>query len=152
MRKIIFLTAIFITEVAFSNEPISVGAIFGDPTGLSVLYKTEKNRGYDASLSYSLGGKSGAQIHADYLIIGENVITAGDSDLDVYYGIGGRMITISSGDNKGKLSLGGRAPIGLIHYIEKPRIEVFGEAALILDLFPGTAADFDLGIGVRYRF
>lgn len=152
MKYIVILACSMISIATFAKNPVSVGAVVGDPTGLSVLYKTEEKRGYDASFSYSLGSKSGAQIHGDYLIIGERFITAGDSDLDVYYGVGARIITISSGDDKGKVSLGGRAPIGLIHYISKPDLEVFGEVALILDLFPGTAADVDLGIGVRYRF
>jgi hypothetical protein len=152
MKVILFLSSLLISHISFAQEALSVGAIVGDPTGISALYRTAENRGYDGSLSYSTGGKSGTQLHVDYLVIGDKVITAGDTDLDVYYGVGGRMITISSGDNKGKVSLGGRAPVGLLHIIQDPRLELFAEMALILDLFPGTAADFDLGVGARYRF
>lgn len=133
-------------------ENVSLGAVIGDPTGISMLMMTGKNEGFDGALSYSSGGRSGTQIHGDYLIIGKDAIVAGDTDLDVYYGIGARLITISSGKDSGKVAFGPRAPIGLIHRMQDPRVEFFGEIALILDVTPSTSADFDLGVGIRYRF
>lgn len=132
--------------------PFLLGGMIGDPTGISAKYDLSKLTSIDGGLSYSLGGRSGAQLHADYLVHRLDVIDAGDTELDVYYGIGARLITLSSGDDKGKLSFGPRVPLGLRHELSDPSVEFFGELAIILDLTPKTGADLDLSIGARYRF
>ncbi len=132
--------------------PWLVGGMIGDPTGFTTKYDNGNHTAFDGGLSYSLGGRSGAQLHGDYLITRPQVIDAGDTELDLYYGIGLRMITLSSGDDKGKLSVGPRAPLGLKHEMKNPSVEFFGEAALIIDVTPSTAADLDLLVGARYRF
>jgi hypothetical protein len=132
--------------------PLLVGGVLGDPTGISGKYDLGQNIAIDGALSYSLGARSGAQLHSDYLKIQPNAVDAGDTELDLYYGIGFRIVTLSSGDNKGKLSVGPRVPVGLKHEIKDPSVEFFGEVAFILDLAPSTAADLDIGVGARYRF
>jgi len=132
--------------------PLLVGGMIGDPTGISFKYDLEPNTAIDGGLSYSLGGRSGATLHGDYLIQRPKIVDAGDTELDLYYGIGLRMVTLSGGDHKGKLSVGPRVPVGLRHEIKDPSVEFFGEVALILDVAPSTAADLDLAIGARYRF
>jgi hypothetical protein len=154
MRSLLFSFFVLLGS-SFSQAgqgPLLVGGVIGDPTGVSGKYDLEKNVAIDGALSYSLGGRSGAQIHSDYLKIQTNAVDAGDTELDLYYGIGFRMVTLSTGDDKGKLSVGPRVPVGLRHEIKDPTVEFFGELAFILDLAPSTAADLDIGVGARYRF
>lgn len=156
MKSIITFIAISIGSVSSvalaGTGPFLLGGMIGDPTGISGKLELDDKTSVDGGLSYSLGGRSGVQLHADYLISKDSVIVAGDSDLDLYYGIGLRMITLSSGDDKGKLSFGPRVPIGLTHELKDPSVEFFGEIAVIIDLAPSTAADLDLAVGARYRF
>jgi hypothetical protein len=143
----------FATQAMAGQGPFLLGAILGDPTGLSGRFDLDKTTAVDGALSWSGGGRTtGSQIHGDYLKTRPRALAAGDSFVDVYYGIGARMIAITSKDHKGDLSFGPRAPIGLNYELRDPSVEFFGEVALILDLAPSTAADIDLGVGVRYRF
>jgi hypothetical protein len=153
MKKIIFALALTFNSMAFAGQgPFLLGAILGDPTGLSGKYDISPTEAFDGALSWSLGGRSGVQMHGDYLRILPNRIGAGDSDLDVYYGIGARIIGIDKDEHKGKVSFGARAPIGLKLELKDPSVEFFGEAAAVLDLIPSTSVEIDLGIGARYRF
>lgn len=146
------LILIFAKTASAGQGPFLLGVVLGDPTGLSGRMDLTNNAAIDGALSWSNGTRTGAQLHADYLKIRRSALAAGDTFLDVYYGIGARIISISSEKHKGELSLGPRAPIGLKHELKDPSVEFFGEAALILDLTPTTTADLDIGVGVRYRF
>lgn len=153
MRSFLTIILCFLGVAAQAGHgPLLVGGMIGDPTGFSMRYDTEKNTSIDGGLSYSLGGRSGAQLHGDYLVTKPDVIDAGDKEVDLYYGIGARMITLSSGDDKGKISFGPRVPVGLKHELRDPSVEFFGELAVIVDVVPSTAADLDLAVGARYRF
>ncbi len=147
-----FLSVLGFSTAFAGSGPFLLGAMIGDPTGISAKYDLQKDTALDGSLSYSLGGRSGAQIHGDYLKIQHGAVDAGDKELDLYYGIGARLVTLSSGDDKGKVSFGPRVPVGLKHEIKDPSVEFFGELAFILDLTPSTAADLDVAVGARYRF
>jgi hypothetical protein len=132
--------------------PLTLGGIFGDPTGLSGKLDLGANDAFDGALSWSAGSRSGTQLHVDYLKFRPQSVEAGDTYLDFYYGIGARLISLNSGDDKGKIAFGPRAPIGLKHELRDPSVEFFGEVAVILNLTPASSADIDLGVGVRYRF
>lgn len=153
MRILISIVLGLISVSAFAGEgPWLVGGMIGDPTGFTAKYDLQRNTSIDGGLSYSLGSRSGAQLHGDYLKMNPKIIDAGNAELDLYYGIGARLVTLSSGDHKGKLSFGPRVPVGLRHEIKNPSVEFFGEVAFILDVTPSTAADLDLVVGARYRF
>lgn len=154
MKRFLVLIVNFLMGMSAYAEAkqVLIGAMVGDPTGISAKYEVDQNISIDGGLSYSLGARSGAQLHGDYLLTNRGVVVAGDSDLDLFYGIGLRMITLNSGDDKGKLSFGPRVPVGLTHELKDKQIEFFGEIAAILDLTPSTAADIDLSVGARFRF
>jgi hypothetical protein len=153
MKGLFFIFATCLASISFAgHEPLLLGAILGDPTGASAKYDLSQTEVVDAALSWSMGSRTGVQIHGDYLKIMPGRVGAGDTDLDLYYGIGARMIGIDRDEHKGKISFGPRAPIGLKLELKDPTVEFFGEAAAILDLVPSTAFDLDLGIGARYRF
>ena len=143
---------ISIPSFAKSLQGFSLGAMLGDPTGISGAYQLEQDVMIDGGLSYSFGGRSGVQIHSDYLRFMRGRLGAGDTDLDVYYGIGARLIAVSGGEHNGKVSIGPRAPLGLFHRAQDPNLDFFGEIAAILDLTPKTAVDLDIAVGLRFRF
>lgn len=141
-----------ISKAFASYGPYSLGASLGDPTGLNGKYNLDDSHAIDFGFGSALGARSGVEMHSDYLWVQEGQVVAGDSDLDLYYGIGGRIVTIGSGDDKGKVALAARFPVGLIHYISDKQIEIFGEVAGSLDVIPSMMADLDLALGLRYRF
>jgi hypothetical protein len=153
VKLVLFMTTfIFGLSAWAGNGPLLLGAVIGDPTGLSARYDLGSRASVDGAFSWSSGTRSGSQIHVDYLVSQPSRIAAGDSFLDLFYGIGARLIALSSGGDKGKFALGPRAPLGLKYELQDPSVEFFGEIALILDIVPSTTADFDLGVGARYRF
>lgn len=154
MKSFLVLVLLLVSQSVLAGDgPFLLGAILGDPTGVSGRADFTNNTSIDGALSWSSGGRNtGTQLHGDYLLIRPRALAAGDSFLDVYYGIGARLISITSSDHHGDLSIGPRAPIGLKYELNDPSVEFFGEVALVLDLAPSTGADLDLGVGARYRF
>lgn len=153
MKRITLIFSFLLSSSSFAgNGPFTLGAIVGDPTGVSGKLDVSSTEAFDGALSWSSGSRSGVQVHGDYLRIMPGSVSAGDTEIDFYYGVGARLIAIDKNDHKGKIGLGPRAPIGLKHELSDPNVEFFGEVALVLDLIPSTAADLDIGVGARYRF
>jgi hypothetical protein len=154
LKSILLSLLFFFAAPAFANslQGFSLGGMVGDPTGISGAYQLSSDVMIDGGLSYSFGGRSGVQIHSDYLRFLRGRIGAGDADLDIYYGIGGRLVFVSGGDHNGKISLGPRAPLGLFHRTSDPNLDFFGEIAAVLDIAPKTAVDLDIAAGLRFRF
>ena len=137
---------------ALNTHQLSMGAMLGDPTGISARYEESQNISYDAGLAYSFGTRVGTQAHGDYLITKKAEVAAGDTMLDFYYGIGARLVSLNGGSDSGKIAFGPRAPIGLRHELKDKNIEFFGDVALVLDIVPSTDIDLDLAVGIRYHF
>lgn len=157
MKTQLLLTsfAILLSSISFAAtpaKPYTLGGILGDPTGFSAKYQLTEDTAVDGAIAWGFGGRSGTQIHGDYLQFHEGQISAGDAELDLYYGAGARIVSISGGGDNGKIAIGPRFPIGLLHRTENPNLEYFGEAALILDVVPSTSLDLDLAVGIRLRF
>jgi hypothetical protein len=153
MKVLVFTLLTLGTSFSWAGSgPLLLGAMLGDPTGLSGKYDLSSDTAVDGGLAYTLGGRSGAQVHGDYLKGYPRAIVAGEADLNFYYGIGVRIVTLNSGNDSGRLSVGPRLPVSLSYELKNPDIEFFGEFAFILDLAPSVAPDVDLAVGIRYRF
>jgi hypothetical protein len=138
---------------AATSEPFGLGVILGDPSGLSAKLKMDQAHSVDGALAYSSGRRSGLQLHADYLWDHARSWGTTEGPLDMYYGLGGRIITYDENYNhKGLISLGPRGSIGLSFNINNPNLEFFGELAAILEIAPSVGVDLDAGIGARIRF
>ena len=149
--KILFVLSLIFTALAARAEDFGVGVILGDPTGLSAKMKLDGDHSLDGALAYSTGKHSGLQLHADYLRDHARSWTTKGGPLDLYYGLGGRVISYKE-DHKSETSLGPRGSLGLSFDVFNPNIELFGELALILEVVPDMTADLDAGIGARIRF
>lgn len=131
----------------------AVGAVLGDPTGLSARFGLDSQHSVEAALAYSASHYEGLHIHGTYLWDQARTFRASNSGpIDLYYGLGLRMISINKGDRKNEVALGPRAPLGLLYNINNPNLEFFGELSLTVDIVPKTDVDLDVGIGVRIRF
>lgn len=155
MKK--YTTAAALALALLINSPAhadsSIGVVLGDPTGLSGRTSLDGKHSLEGALAYSSGSRSGLHLHATYLRDNARSFSIeGSGPIELYYGIGVRLITIDSGKHDGEIALGPRAPLGLLYNINDPNLELFGELSLALDIAPSTDVDLDVGIGVRYRF
>lgn len=154
--KMNFFLALATTCLLIGNSNASefqLGVMLGAPTGVSAKANLEENRSIDAALAYSLADELGLEFHTDYLVEKAHTFSIQEGNLlNLYYGIGARIVSITKGSHDGDTALGPRAPIGLTYQINNPRVEFFGELALAFDIIPSTNLDLEGGIGLRYRF
>lgn len=152
MKMSVMICLLFATGSVASAEDFAVGVILGDPTGLSGKVKLNERHSIDGALAFSSGKHSGAQIHADYIWDRARSWGTTEGPLNMYYGLGGRLISYNDDRNSSKISIGPRGSLGLDFNINNPNIEFFGELALVLEVVPSITADLDAGIGARIRF
>lgn len=152
MRLVTCFIVLICTNLASANEA-QLGVILGSMTGISGKYDLGGDRAIDAALAYSVDGNYGLSLHADYLFNKARTFAIGEaSPFSMYYGIGGRLISIRSYADYGKTRVGLRAPVGAYYRTADPRLEIFGEVAAILDFVPRTDVFIDVGLGVRFIF
>lgn len=156
MKKIVFIFAfIFLNKLQASD--FGVGAIVGEPTGITFEKYLEDKRSVDLDLAWSFGRHSGINIVSDYLVpfVTQHLIHS--QAIGFYYGLGGRLIFVNSSTDSFqaglRLPLGLRTDFGTSDRIENLKaIRVFAEIVPVLTLVPKTAFEFDFGFGFRFRF
>lgn len=151
MKLLSALLAVLMMTSAAHAQDFGLGVILGDPSGLSGKMRMDGNHSLDGALAYSSGKHAGMQFHADYLWDRARSWGTTQGPLDMYYGLGGRLISYND-DNKSQISIGPRGSLGLSFNINNPNLELFGELAMILEVTPSISADLDAGVGARIRF
>ncbi len=138
-----------------AQADFGLGVILGSPTGISAKYTMSQSNAIDGAIAWDLD-EDDIHFHGDYLWLKNKGLRLDRIALDWFYGIGGRLRMFDNdgrrNDDDDDFSLGVRAPIGIGYTFADPRIEVFGELALILDLIEDTDIDLDGGIGARFHF
>ncbi|WP_374079956.1 hypothetical protein [Bdellovibrio bacteriovorus] len=86
-------------------------------------------------------------MHATYLWDRTRSFATSEGPIELYYGLGVRLIAISKGDRDGEIALGPRAPLGLLYNFTNPNVEIFGEVSLAMDLVPKTELIWMWGLG-----
>lgn len=138
-------------SLGFASQPFGLGIIIGAPTGFSAKYKLGRGHAIDGALAWAISGHTKMHLHADYLWVKPKALKLDSTGLDFFFGVGARLSTFEDRDEK-ETRIGVRAPAGLSYQFRDPRIELFGEVALIMNLISSTSIDIDAGIGARYFF
>jgi hypothetical protein len=128
------------------EKGFGLGVILGEPTGFSFKGWIDQKSAIDAGLAWSFMYETSFHVHVDYIIHTDALTKR--SDMPFYYGIGGRIKTGGTGDDR----IGVRIVGGLAYYIPDTPIDVFVEIAPILDIAPSTELQVNGGIGARYFF
>lgn len=129
-------------------DGVGIGAIFGEPTGLSVKAWIDRYNAIDGALAVSMDGDTNFHAHVSYLRHEYDVFPVDRGSLPLYYGIGGRF-KAESGDTD---RVGIRFPVGIAyHFVDLP-LEAFGEVAPIFDLTPDTSVRLNAAVGLRFYF
>jgi len=125
-----------------------LGILVGEPAGISFKTWISGRSALDAGLAWSFYS-GGFHSHADYLWHNFMLfkLEEGKGKLPLYMGVGGRVKVSGK-----ELLLGVRVPIGLVYIFPGDRIDIFLEAAPVLNLLPGTGFDLNAGAGIRYFF
>ncbi len=159
MKKWIFVTAIVCLLLLLSAGAASaqqhptvstgrfgIGAVFGEPTGVTAKWWLTREVAMDVTAAWSFANDSAFQLHVDYLIHQFGLLRVREGRLPVYLGIGGRVKFAD--DTK----VGIRIPVGMSYLFAREPIEIFGELVPTLDLAPSTKAVLMGGVGIRYYF
>lgn len=151
MKNIIFLIALL--SLSFTSQASSklhgLGAMLGEPTGISYRYQFKNNVLLDAGLDYRLGDR--AHIYGSYLMIAPQSLLIFGQVTKWFYGGGFRSKT-KEHDDKDKTFFGARGATGLLYTPESEPFEVFIQLAPTLNIIPETSVDFDFNIGARFVF
>ncbi|OFZ18435.1 MAG: hypothetical protein A2Z20_04445 [Bdellovibrionales bacterium RBG_16_40_8] len=150
---IIILINICTFSIGYAANNTGIGIVIGDPTGLSFKHNISARNSIDAALSWS--DSIPILLHGDYLWNRTKLFTLDNTPIDSFFGIGARLRDHekkkNAEDNDG-WQLGARMPGGIRYLFNDPRVEVFTELALIMNLIPSITVDFDFGIGARFFF
>ncbi len=123
-----------------------LGAIIGDPTGVSLAYWTSDNQAFSAGAAWHFVHNPSMHLHVDYLFYRFDIIEPNVGALPLYFGVGGRIRF----DYEDKFGI--RFPLGLAYHFQNDPLEIFLEVVPVLDLVPGTGFSGNSGIGIRYYF
>jgi hypothetical protein len=147
MKKLLFSALLLFSTLSFASGDLGIGAMIGNPTGVSAKYWLGDGKAVDGGAALSLGKKTNFSLHSDYLFQSDGALIFQDTHpLDVYYGIGGRM------EFSDDIELGVRLPVGVAHRFENNEADIFGEIAPIVDFIGRTGLELHLAVGARYYF
>lgn len=146
--KLLWLFLVF-TPLAMAQDKTGVGAILGTPTGISVNHYLDQTHSIDGALDYRIAGK--LRFHGSYLWHKPRSLKLLGQVTGWYYGAGARFRTVDN-DGDDEIRLGARGSAGILWDFPKVRCDIFAEAALVLNVVPGTSGDGDIAIGARYYF
>jgi hypothetical protein len=152
MKRFLLASALFIifsgsAEVSFGQaKGFGVGAILGEPTGISLKTWTGDKSAFDGAAAWSFHGSGFLQLHADYLRHNFKLIGINQGQLPVYYGIWAKVVFANDP------VVGIRVPLGINYIFGDAPLDLFAEIVPTLNLIPATEFDFGGGIGIRYWF
>ena len=151
----LFWTSVLVVFGFSARADVGLGVIIGSPTGISGKYTFSSDHAIDGALAWDLNDDH-VHFHGEYLWLKDKGLRLDSLVLDWYFGLGGRLVLLDKDNNRrgddDDYKLGVRGPIGIGYTFADPRIEVFGELSLILNLLEETDVDLDGGIGARFHF
>jgi len=148
LPHLIILVIIFVLNSNYAQQKgFGLGIIIGEPTGLSAKFWTSSETAIDLGLGYSFtSSNSIIDFYGDYVFHNKNMLKAEETFV-VYYGPGA---SLKIRENNSRLGV--RGVIGILWFPSGINIDLFIEAAPILDIIPETKFDFAGGVGGRYYF
>lgn len=143
-------------------EQFGLGFLLGEPTGLSFRWFFYETQGIDALAAWGWGWNHHQKIviHADYLFRFYDLIPIPKGDTALYVGGGLQMGMFDNSpydnyyhdDHDWWFLLALRLPGGILYQVKSFPIEVLFEVAFLFNILPDLAADFNVGLGLRFCF
>jgi len=152
MRFIHGLVLLVVVLISFTAKAekgeFDLGIAVGSPNGFIAKYWTSERTAIDIFGEWSFDSNE-YKTHADVLYHDFDKIKLDDARIAFYYG-GGLRITFA--DNSDDSEVGLRIPFGLNYFFSDVPVDVFGELAPRVNVYPSTNVGMDVLIGIRYRF
>jgi len=148
MKRLALLSTLLLAMTSLGlaqDRGFGLGAIFGEPTGISGKYWVSRQNAIAGGLAWSFRGDGFLHVHADYVWHFPDAIRSSEK-FPLYVGIGGRIRF----DDPARVGV--RIPFGFAWWPRGVPLDIFLEIAPILDLAPATEFELNGGIGVRYFF
>mgnify|MGYP006271687877 CR=1 FL=1 len=153
MRRIAFGVLFIVlsavpAELLRAEGDVGVGFILGNPTGFSMIIADR------VSLGIGWGILNYLHVNADVWVVDQQL----EGGVDWHVGVGGKVKVFNENTERtteqrtedADLAAGIRFPVS-IQYFFSERLELFGEAAPGIEVYPGFDLDVDVGLGLRYR-
>jgi hypothetical protein len=142
----ILLISFYSGNLVAQEKDFGLGIILGEPTGISFKNWIGSTTAIDGGIAWSFSKNSSLHLHVDYLFHNFNIFKAKNSNLALYYGIGGRVKT------EKESQVGVRIPVGINYIFGDAPLDIFFELVPVLDLMPSTEFELTGGVGIRYYF
>jgi hypothetical protein len=151
LKKLLFILTISSFCGFAEAGSFGLGAVVGDPTGVSLKIWLDQTHAIDGAFAWSLSGPTALHVQSNYLAHEMSFFKIGKAPFNLYYGAGGRLTSYSDKKKSG-LGLGARAPLGASYQFYRPSVEIFAELAAVLELVPSTDVFVNVGVGGRFYF
>jgi hypothetical protein len=154
-KMAVMVLAGLISTAALAEERFGIGALVGEPTGVSAKYWLDEEHAVDAAAGWSFWDGDGFQLQGDFLWHNFDVFgSVAETDaLPLYFGVGARL---KFREDEGRhhddhdAVFGLRVPVGVSYQFDNSPFEVFGEIAPLVDLTPDFELNFSIAVGFRY--
>ena len=158
MKFLFLVLALTISGLAFAKS-WGLGAVLGDPTGLSANYFLSEQRTLHSVLAYDIDGDDDFYLATHYNWRRPNDITFPEFNLGWFYGAGAQLEYHDHDHHHGKhhdhdnrLNVGPSGTLGLFHEFKEVPLEVFLKSNATLYVLDSTDLDLDLMLGLHYNF
>ena len=139
-----------------ANKTFGLGLMLGVPSGLSGKYFVGRDQAFDFGVGVigRYRNRDGLHLHFDYLWHPVVIAKTEPFELPLYFGLGARFFDWDDGDDD-DFDIGLRVPVGIAFDFNNVPLDIFLEAAFVLDFETGgrgTYADVNGAAGIRYWF
>ena len=163
MKRI--LAAVTIIAMTVSSEALAqkandmgIGAVGGEPTGLSLKYWLDDFQALDAGIGWSFYANDSLALHTDYLLHSYSILPLSGTrnKLPVYIGAGLRFKAKNThggvAQNEDDSIWGIRLPVGVSYLFANQPLDLFAEIVPVFDFAPEGEITLNGGVGLRYYF
>jgi hypothetical protein len=131
-----------------SSPRYELGAIIGEPTGISGKVWMSRVSAIDGAIAWGLTDENFLHLHADLLVHNYKWLHVSNRVVPVFAGVGG-VVRLAK---QKSAQIGLRLPVGVAYMFYYFPLDIFVEIAPILELVPSTSFNFNGGIGLRFMF
>jgi hypothetical protein len=128
------------------GRDFGLGAIIGDPTGLTGEKWLGRSTALDFGAAWSFENNDTMDLTADHLWYDFGALGTNRHTLALHYGLGGRVRLEDHADDRAGL----RIPVGITWFADEGRVGLFMEVAPVLDVAPSSDLSVQGGVGARY--
>ena len=149
INSLVFLGALLATAGAQGEKgEFDIGMAAISPNGFIAKYWTTETTAIDIFGEWSFNSNE-YLMHADILLHDFNKFQLEDMRIAFYYGGGVRVKFADKSDDS---IIGVRIPFGVDYFLQEMPVDIFGELAPRVNVYPDTHFGMDVMIGLRYRF